>query len=48
VSGDVMGGERNKVHLVTAAGTESWEAMPKADVARLLAQRIAEALQREG
>jgi phosphopantothenoylcysteine decarboxylase / phosphopantothenate---cysteine ligase len=48
VSGDVMGGERNKVHLVTAAGTESWEAMPKADVARLLAQRIAEALQGEG
>ena len=48
VSGDVMGGERNKVHLVTAAGTESWEAMPKADVARLLAHRIAEALQGEG
>ena len=48
VSGDVMGGERNRVHLVTAAGTESWEAMPKADVARLLAQRIAEALQGEG
>ena len=48
VSGDVMGGERNKVHLVTAAGTESWEAMPKADVARLLAQRIADALHGEG
>ena len=44
VSGDVMGGEANAVHLVTAAGVESWERLPKGDVARHLAARIARAL----
>ncbi|MGN8000759.1 bifunctional phosphopantothenoylcysteine decarboxylase/phosphopantothenate--cysteine ligase CoaBC [Sphingomonas sp. 22176] len=44
VSGDVMGGEANAVHLVTAAGVESWERASKADVARRLAERIADAL----
>lgn len=44
VSGDVMGGEANTVHLVTAEGVEHWEPMPKADVARRLAERIADAL----
>ncbi|WP_084581546.1 bifunctional phosphopantothenoylcysteine decarboxylase/phosphopantothenate--cysteine ligase CoaBC [Sphingomonas azotifigens] len=44
VSGDVMGGEANAVHLVTAAGVESWERTSKADVARRLADRIADAL----
>jgi phosphopantothenoylcysteine decarboxylase/phosphopantothenate--cysteine ligase len=44
VSGDVMGGAENAVHLVTAAGVESWPRMPKDAVARRLAQRIAEAL----
>jgi len=44
VSGDVMGGDANAVHLVTAAGAESWERLPKGDVARRLAARIAEAL----
>jgi len=44
VSGDVMGGEDNKVHLIGADGTESWEHMSKTEVARRLAQRIAEAL----
>ena len=42
VSGDVMGGDANAVHLVTAAGVEDWPRMPKADVAARLAQRIAE------
>jgi phosphopantothenoylcysteine decarboxylase/phosphopantothenate--cysteine ligase len=41
VSGDVMGGESNEVHLVTAHGVESWEHAPKAEVARRLAERIA-------
>ncbi len=41
VSGDVMGGEANQVHLVTADGVESWERAPKAEVARRLAERIA-------
>jgi phosphopantothenoylcysteine decarboxylase/phosphopantothenate--cysteine ligase len=44
VSGDVMGGDSNKVHLITADGAEAWEQMSKEDVARLLAARIAEAL----
>jgi phosphopantothenoylcysteine decarboxylase/phosphopantothenate--cysteine ligase len=44
VSGDVMGGDRNAVHLVTAAGVESWEPQPKPAVAARLAARIAAAL----
>ena len=44
VSGDVMGGAENAVHLVTAAGVEDWPRMPKEDVARRLAARIAEHL----
>ena len=44
VSGDVMGGADNSVHLVTADGVESWERLPKAEVARRLAERIADAL----
>ena len=42
VSGDVMGGDANSVHLVTAAGTESWARMAKEEVARHLAERIAD------
>ncbi len=44
VSGDVMGGDANTIHLVTAQGIESWQKLPKPDVARRLAQRIADAL----
>jgi phosphopantothenoylcysteine decarboxylase/phosphopantothenate--cysteine ligase len=44
VSGDVMGGADNSVHLVTANGVESWTRMAKSDVARRLAERIADAL----
>jgi phosphopantothenoylcysteine decarboxylase/phosphopantothenate--cysteine ligase len=44
VSGDVMGGDANLVHLVTDLGVESWERLAKADVARRLAERIADAL----
>lgn len=44
VSGDVMGGSDNAVHLVTAAGVESWDQLPKHEVARRLADRIADAL----
>lgn len=40
VSGDVMGGERNAVHIVTAHGVESWTDAPKEEVARRLADRI--------
>ncbi len=45
VSGDAMGGADNSVHLVTAAGTESWERLPKDAVAARLADRIADALE---
>ncbi|MCT8002778.1 bifunctional phosphopantothenoylcysteine decarboxylase/phosphopantothenate--cysteine ligase CoaBC [Sphingomonas sanguinis] len=45
VSGDVFGGDANRVHLITADGVESWERMGKDDVAKGLAQRIADALQ---
>lgn len=44
VSGDVMGGADNAVHLISAAGIETWERLPKDEVARRLAERIAEAL----
>ena len=44
VSGDVMGGGHNQVHLVTADGVEPWPAMAKEDVARRLVDRIAEHL----
>jgi phosphopantothenoylcysteine decarboxylase/phosphopantothenate--cysteine ligase len=44
VSGDVMGGDHNSVHLVTAGGVESWERASKEEVARKLADRIADAL----
>ncbi len=44
VSGDVMGGADNSVHLVTATSVESWETMTKDDVAIRLARRIADEL----
>ena len=45
VSGDVMGGEANTIHLITATGVEHWERAPKRAVAARLAARIADALQ---
>ncbi|MBH1998139.1 MAG: bifunctional phosphopantothenoylcysteine decarboxylase/phosphopantothenate synthase [Sphingomonadaceae bacterium] len=44
VSGDVMGGNANQVQIVTATGIESWAAMPKADVATKLIEKVAHAL----
>ncbi len=44
VSGDVMGGASNAVHIVTADGVESLPEMPKGAVARALVERIANAL----
>lgn len=44
VSGDVMGGARNRVHLVTKDGVEDWPDQSKADVATHLIDRIAEEL----
>jgi phosphopantothenoylcysteine synthetase/decarboxylase len=45
VSGDVMGGMRNRVHLITAEGVEDWPEAAKEDVARHLIARIAEELE---
>ncbi|MCM8729948.1 bifunctional phosphopantothenoylcysteine decarboxylase/phosphopantothenate--cysteine ligase CoaBC [Hephaestia sp. GCM10023244] len=45
VSGDVMGGEANTVHIIRAQGVESWEKLPKSHVATRLATRIADTLQ---
>lgn len=44
VSGGVMGGHRNQVHLVTADGVEAWPEAAKDEVARHLIARIGEAL----
>jgi phosphopantothenoylcysteine decarboxylase/phosphopantothenate--cysteine ligase len=44
VSGDVMGGHRNEVHLITSDGVEDWPEASKEEVARRLIARVAEAL----
>lgn len=44
VSGDVMGGNANAVHIVTDRGVESLPEMPKEQVAMALVERIADAL----
>lgn len=44
VSGDVMGGTRNRVHLVTAKGVEDWPEAEKETVAHKLVERISAAL----
>jgi len=40
----IMGGAENAVTLISAAGAETWPRLPKDEVARRLAQRIAAAL----
>lgn len=45
VSGDVMGGPRNRVHLITTDGVEDWPEAAKEDVARHLIARVAQELQ---
>ena len=44
VSGDVMGGAANTVHVVTADGVESWARMAKDEVAERLVGRVLETL----
>jgi len=46
VSGDVMGGDRNTVHLITGAGIENWPELDKTEVAARLVARIASALEK--
>jgi phosphopantothenoylcysteine synthetase/decarboxylase len=44
VSGDVMGGHRNRVHLITGDRVEDWPETSKEEVARHLIARVAFAL----
>jgi phosphopantothenoylcysteine decarboxylase/phosphopantothenate--cysteine ligase len=49
VSGDVMGGDRNRIYLISETGTEAplieeWPELTKTEVGTRLAQRIAEKL----
>jgi phosphopantothenoylcysteine decarboxylase/phosphopantothenate--cysteine ligase len=44
VSGDVMGGHRNRVHLITPEAVENWPDASKEEVARRLVARIDEML----
>lgn len=46
--GGVMGGDRNRVAIVTSRGIERLDEMPKEDVARELVRRAAEALGSSG
>ena len=47
VSGDVMGGADNSVHIITAEGSEIWERLPKPEVARRLVEKISTTITEE-
>ena len=42
---DPMGGDLNQVTILTPDGAEGWDRLPKAEIGRRLAERIAEALE---
>ena len=44
VSGDVMGGDANAVHIITPKGVEDLPEMAKGEIAMAIVQRIADAL----
>ncbi|MGV1685173.1 bifunctional phosphopantothenoylcysteine decarboxylase/phosphopantothenate--cysteine ligase CoaBC [Sphingopyxis sp. NJF-3] len=44
VSADPMGGETNRVHIVSQDGVDSWDRLPKQAVARKLMEKIADEL----
>jgi phosphopantothenoylcysteine decarboxylase/phosphopantothenate--cysteine ligase len=47
--GGVMGGAENTVHIVSAAdGVEDWPRLSKEEVARLLMERVADTLAKDG
>lgn len=43
-AGGVMGGDRNRIHIVSKSGVEPWPSLSKDDVAKRLAQRVADCL----
>jgi phosphopantothenoylcysteine decarboxylase/phosphopantothenate--cysteine ligase len=47
-SSEVMGGDFNTVHLITADGHENWARMSKADVAAELTYRVCQTLGAKG
>ncbi len=47
VSGDVMGGAENSVHIITADNAELWERLPKPEVGRRLVEKITETINGE-
>jgi phosphopantothenoylcysteine decarboxylase / phosphopantothenate---cysteine ligase len=44
VAADPMGGETNRVHIVSKSGVDSWDRLPKHAVARKLMEKIADEL----
>ncbi|MDK2760388.1 MAG: bifunctional phosphopantothenoylcysteine decarboxylase/phosphopantothenate--cysteine ligase CoaBC [Sphingopyxis sp.] len=44
VAADPMGGETNRVHIVSKGGVDSWDRLPKEAVARKLMEKIADEL----
>lgn len=44
VAADPMGGETNRVHIVSKSGVDSWDRLPKQAVARKLMEKIADEL----
>ena len=48
VSGDVMGGDKNRIHLVRETGIEDWPEMTKTEVGARLAAAIADTLKKQG
>ena len=47
VSGDVMGGDMNRVQIISEDGVDTLEEMPKMDIAMALVEKMAETLQGE-
>ena len=41
-----MGGDHNSIHLISAAGVETWPTQTKDQVARTLVARIAAAIEK--
>jgi len=46
VSADPMGGETNRVHIVSQDGVDSWDRLPKAAVSHKLMEKIADELEK--
>jgi phosphopantothenoylcysteine decarboxylase/phosphopantothenate--cysteine ligase len=45
--GSVMGGDRNQVSIVREKKVDTWDPMPKEDVAKRLVEKIADALEKD-